>query len=134
SRLQGARDAKAAAQMALRAPQAARGHEAFARGTVDEARRRTQASPDRLALDRIRGGREQRRVQLPARPQEAAKKTAARRTISAAHQSHRARSGQAVELLSPARGGGRSVQEPQKRPRHPADLSSREETRIEAHV
>jgi hypothetical protein len=62
-------------------------------------------------------------------------RTAQRREgrLSLAHQSHRARSGQALDLLSAARDGGRSLQESQRRSRNSSDLHQDEEW-IEAHT
>ena len=59
---------------------------------------------------------------------------AARRALSAAHQSDRERSGQAVELVPATGGGGRSVQEPQRRSGGAADLSSKRKPRRSAHL
>jgi hypothetical protein len=114
---------------------------AHARGAADETRRRARSVPQSLALGRDRGGNRQPHVQLSARSQEAATGAAAGRPISPAHQPRRGRPGQAVEPLSAACRGRRSIQEPQKPAPAKAggDLAIRPifhqvEARIEAHI
>jgi hypothetical protein len=127
SRGQGARHAPAPAQVAVEAARANRGHEAHARGAADEARRRTQPSPDGLALGPDRRGQHRFNLQLSARSQQAA-------TGAAARQSHRERSRLAVELLPAVGGSGRGLQETEGRSRHPADLPSARSARRGAHL
>ena len=120
---QGTGDTPSPAEMVVGTAQAVGRHEAQSRRVADAARCRAQASPDGLASNRNRGRCGQRRTQLSPRSREAAPRPAARGPVSLAHQSHRRRSGAAVGLLPPARQRRGGVQEPQRRPRHPADLS-----------
>jgi hypothetical protein len=62
------------------------------------------------------------------------KDTPPRGALSAAHQSVRRGSGQAVEVLRPTRGDRGRVQEPQGRSAAPPDLPPAFEHRIEAHI
>src|SRR6266567_1956095 len=98
-------------------------HGAQPRGAADETRCRARSVSQSLALGGNRGGNRQPHLQLPARSQEAATGTTARRPIPSAHQSCRGRPGQAMEPLSAAGHGGRGIQESERRPRDPADLS-----------
>ena len=69
-----------------------------------------------------------------AQPQEAARSAPARRPLSAAHESDRDRSGQALGVL-PAAGRGRGgVQDAQRRSGHPADLPSARAPHRGAHL
>lgn len=72
-----------------------------------------------IAIEVARG---QRRAQLSPRSRQAAASSAARGPVSTAHQSHRRQSGAAVGLVPPARQRRAGVPQPQRRPRHPADL------------
>jgi hypothetical protein len=76
-----------------------------------------------MASDRCRSGAQGRHFQLRPQSRQAAKDTPPRGALSAAHQSVRPGSGQAVEVLYPARRGRGRVQESQGRSATPSDLS-----------
>lgn len=120
---QGAQHAPATDEVAVGAPQAALDDEAHARCVADEARRRSEQDPSRLAAPH-RGDRGWRCIlRLLAQPQAAARGAPARGPLPAAHEPDRARSGEALGILPTAgrRRGG--VQDPQRRSFYPADLS-----------
>src|SRR5580692_4725760 len=100
---QGTRHAQAQTQMAMGAAQGDRRHGPRSRGTAHEARRRARQGTGGLAPRGCRGGARGRCLQLHARSRQAAPGAAARRPLSAAHQSHRQGPGRAVAVLHPAR-------------------------------
>jgi hypothetical protein len=83
-RRQGTGDPPPPAEMAVGPAQAARRHEAHARGAADAARRRAQAGANSVALADHRGGGEQRRLQLPSIAQSCAGPVGAKVAISCA--------------------------------------------------
>ena len=110
SNRQGALDAPAPTEVAVGTAQATERHDAHARRSPHEAGGGKTARSQRLALNQNRGG-QTTSASFTYRLNRArtAYGAATRRALFAAHQSDRERSGQAVELVPPTGGGGRSV-------------------------
>ena len=125
---QGTRHAPAQTQMAMGAAQADRRHGPRSRGTAHEARRRARQGTGGLAPGRCRGGSRRRHVQLRAQSQQAAPGAAARRPLSAAHQSVRQGPGRAVAVLHPARRDRGRLQDHEGRSATAPDLPSARST------
>ena len=109
---QGEGDAPAAAEMAVAAPQPARGNADHARATADEAGCGPRQGTDRLAPDRHHRRPGLSQLCLRAQPNQAAPDPATRRALSATHQSHRRRPRDSLAILHPACRRRRSLQKP----------------------
>src|SRR5262249_21023210 len=101
--------APAATEVAVGTAPATERHDAHARRSPHEAGGGKAASSQCVALNQNRGGQTTSNLQLSLESGETAHGAATRRALFAAHQSDRERSGQAVELVPPTGGSGRSV-------------------------
>src|SRR5271165_2047097 len=102
-RRQGARHAKAAAEVAVGAIGEAGAHGPLSREPADEARRRPRQGACGMAPPRHSGRPTQSHLRLRAQPQKAAPSASARRPLPVAHQYARARSRRAVAVLHSTR-------------------------------